>query len=35
VLTFGRNPFNLADEDFSVQEFKEIVEEGDLIFPDI
>ena len=33
-LLFGRNPFNLEDEDQNVQEFKEAVEENDLLFPD-
>ena len=33
-LIFGRNPFNLEEEDYSAKEFKEIVFENELLFPD-
>lgn len=33
-LIFGRNPFNLANEDFSTEDFKEKIDQNNLIFPD-
>ena len=33
-LLFGANPYNMQSSDLSPQEYKEIIEESDLIFPD-
>ena len=33
-LIFGRNPFNLGNEDYSIQEFKEAVQDNEVLFPD-
>jgi len=33
-LIFGRNPYNLGDEDFDVDDFKEAIQDDELEFPD-